>query len=72
MFLGALLTRNRPFVESAIQLHQAGMIPVNSYVLDLDALEHNTRHFSHEAHRRGLTVYAMSKQLGRAGVRWMR
>ena len=67
MFLGALLTRNRPFVESAIQLHQAGMIPANSYVLDLDALEHNTRHFSHEAHRRGLTVYAMSKQLGRAG-----
>ncbi len=67
MFLKALLTRNRPFVEAAIRLHQEGSIPANSYVLDLDAIEANTRHFSREAHRRGLTVYAMSKQLGRAG-----
>ena len=43
------------------------MIPVNSYVVDLDALESNTRLLSTEAHHRGLTVYAMSKQLGRAG-----
>ena len=67
MFLNALLTRNRPFVEAAVRLHQEGRIPANSYVLDLDAIESNTRHFSGEAHRRGLTVYAMSKQLGRAG-----
>ncbi len=66
MFLKKLLTRNRPFVEAAISLHQEGSIPPNSYVLDLDAIESNTRHFSAEAHRRGLTVYAMSKQLGRA------
>ena len=67
MFLRSLLSRNRAFVEASIQLHQRGMIPANSYVLDLDALESNTRHLSNEAHRRGLTVYAMSKQLGRAG-----
>ncbi|MYB43327.1 MAG: YhfX family PLP-dependent enzyme [Acidimicrobiia bacterium] len=67
MFLKKLLTRNRPFVEAAIRLHQEGSIPANSYVLDLDAIEANTRYFSTEAHRRGLTVYAMSKQLGRAG-----
>lgn len=67
MFLKTLLTRNRPFVEAAIRLHQEGSIPANSYVLDLDTIEANTRHFSNEAHRRGLTVYAMSKQLGRAG-----
>ena len=68
MFLKTLLTRNRPFVEAAIRLHQEGMIPANSYVLDLDAIESNTRRLSGEAHRRGLTVYAMSKQLGRAGA----
>ncbi|MXZ69360.1 MAG: YhfX family PLP-dependent enzyme [Acidimicrobiia bacterium] len=67
MFLKKLLTRNRRFVEAAIRLHQEGSIPANSYVLDLDAIEANTRYFSTEAHRRGLTVYAMSKQLGRAG-----
>lgn len=68
MFLEKLLTRNRSFVEAAIRLHQEGSIPANSYVLDLDTIEANTRHFSTEAHRRGLTVYAMSKQLGRAGA----
>ena len=52
MFLKKLLTRNRPFVEAAIRLHQEGSIPANSYVLDLDAIEANTRHFSTEAHRR--------------------
>ncbi|MCQ3805426.1 MAG: alanine racemase [bacterium] len=66
MFLRSLKTRNRPFLEAAVQLHQENLIPANSYVLDLDAVEANTRHMAAEAHRRDLTVYAMSKQVGRA------
>lgn len=66
MFLKSLIRRNRAFLEAAVRLHQENRIPANSYVLDLDAVEANTRHMAAEAHRRGLTVYAMSKQVGRA------
>lgn len=66
MFLSSLIARNRAFLEAAVQLHQDNLIPANSYVLDLDALEANTRHMASEAHRRSLKVYAMSKQVGRA------
>ncbi len=66
MFLDCLLARNSSFVESAIALHQEGLIPANSYVIDTDTVEANTRHFTVEAHKRNLTVYAMSKQVGRA------
>ena len=66
MFLQVLLRRNLPFVEAAVALHRAGGIPANSYVLDLDAIAANTAGFCAEAHRRDLTVYAMTKQLGRA------
>ena len=66
MFLRSLLGRNRQFVHAAIELHQAGEIPANSCVLDLDTIEANTAGLCRQAHRLDLTVYAMTKQLGRA------
>ena len=66
MFLQALLRRNRAFLEAAVTLHRAGEIPANSYVLDLDAVAANSEAFCAEAHRRQLTVFAMTKQVGRA------
>ena len=66
MFLKALLERNPRLVEAAVELHQAGQIPANSCVLDLDAVEANTAGLCGEARRLGLTVYAMTKQIGRA------
>ncbi|MDE0665874.1 MAG: alanine racemase [Acidimicrobiaceae bacterium] len=66
MFLRSLLDRNPRFVEAAIELHQAGEIPANSCVLDLDAIESNTAGLCRQARELGLTVYAMTKQLGRA------
>ncbi len=68
MFLQALLERNPGFVQAAVQLHQHGLIPANSYVLDLDAIGANTRHLCSEAHDLGLTVYPMTKQIGRASA----
>ena len=41
MFLSSLIARNRAFLEASVQLHQDNLIPANSYVLDLDALESN-------------------------------
>ena len=66
MFLQVLLRRNRAFLEAAVALHGAGEIPAGSYVLDLDAIAANSAAFCAEAHRRDLTVLAMTKQVGRA------
>ncbi|WP_299989569.1 alanine racemase [uncultured Ruegeria sp.] len=65
MFLDVLIRRNPGFVEAAMALHQQGAIPPNSYVLDLDAVERNARHFSTEANKLGLKTFAMTKQVGR-------
>lgn len=66
MFLRTLLGRNSRFVQAAVELHQAGLIPANSYVLDLDAIEANTAGLCSRARELRLTVYAMTKQIGRA------
>ena len=66
MFLRSLLDRNPRFVHAAVKLHQAGAIPANSYVLDLDAIEANSLALCTRARMLGLTVYAMTKQIGRA------
>lgn len=66
MFLQSLIHKNPSFVETAVALHQAGAIPANSYAVDLDAVAANTTHLMGEARVLGLTVYAMTKQLGRA------
>ena len=65
MFLDLLIRRNPDFIEAAIALHQAGKIPPNSYVLDLDAVEENARVFKTEADRLNLKTFAMTKQVGR-------
>jgi len=66
VFLQSLLRKNPTFMEAVVALHQAGSIPANSYVIDLDAVAANTSHLMDEAKKLGLTVYAMTKQLGRA------
>lgn len=46
-------------------LHQAGKIPANCYVLDLDAVQRNAKRLRAEGDRLGLQVFAMTKQVGR-------
>lgn len=65
MFLELTLRRNPTLVEQAIALHQAGKIPANCYVIDLDAVERNAAIISREAARLGLKAFAMTKQMGR-------
>ncbi|MDW6026329.1 alanine racemase [Mesorhizobium sp. BAC0120] len=66
MFLDALRRRNPAFIEAAMRLHQEGRIPARSYVLDLDAVEHNARLLRNEADRLGMKIFAMTKQVGRS------
>ena len=65
MFLKALRARNRPFLEAAVALHRAGRVPANAYLLDLDTIAGNARAMRAEADRLGLSVLAMTKQIGR-------
>ncbi len=67
MFLDPIRRRNPRLIEAAIALHQAGTIPANTYVIDLDAVEANARAIAREAERLELTVFAMTKQMGRNG-----
>jgi predicted amino acid racemase len=65
MFLDLILRRNPTLVEQSIALHQAGRLPANAYVIDLDAVERNARVISTAAARHGLKTFAMTKQMGR-------
>jgi predicted amino acid racemase len=65
VFLRSLERTNATFVSTAIELHQAGLIPTNSYVVDLDAVAENAGYIMAEARKYGLTVYPMTKQFGR-------
>jgi predicted amino acid racemase len=65
MFLKPLRERNPKFLRAAANLHAQGAIPANSYVLDLDTVTSNAAAISGEAHKQNLTVFAMTKQVGR-------
>ena len=64
MFLDLIRRRNFQLVEQAIALHQAGKLPANSYVIDLDAVEDNARAIAGIAGKLGLKVFAMTKLMG--------
>lgn len=65
MYLDRLRERNPRLLEHALELHQAGRIPPNTWVIDLDAVAENARVLAREAKRLGLTTYLMSKQYAR-------
>ncbi|MDV3125303.1 alanine racemase [Mycobacterium sp. 21AC1] len=65
MFLDPLRRRNPGLLAAAVQLHQTGELPPNTFVLDLDAITANAAAIADEAAKHRLTVYAMTKQLGR-------
>jgi predicted amino acid racemase len=65
MFLDALRRRNPQLIEQAIALHQAGKLPANACVIDLDMVEANARAIANTAARLELTTFAMTKQMGR-------
>jgi predicted amino acid racemase len=64
-FLATTMRRNPGLIDSAIRLHQEGVIPANAFVLDQDAMLQNATFLKDEAQRLGLHVYFMTKQHGR-------
>lgn len=65
MFLPLLRRRAVPLLQAAHAFHRAGVLPPNTYVLDLDAITRNAAALTAEAQGLGLTPFAMTKQIGR-------
>jgi len=64
-YIDSLIKRNPGLVDAAIRMHQAGEIPPNTYLLDLDAHRKNARAIVSEARKNKVSNYFMSKQIGR-------
>lgn len=65
MFLQKTIERNPSLITTAVSLHQQGLIPANSYLIDLDTVKENARLIKGKADQLGLKVFAMTKQIGR-------
>jgi predicted amino acid racemase len=65
MFLDITRRRNPDLIAAAVQLHQDGTIPPNTYVIDLDAVTANARAMAQEAERVGISLYLMTKHVNR-------
>ena len=60
-----VLERNPGMIDAAVELHQAGAIPANSWLFDLDAVAENARIIAETARSLDLTTYLMTKQISR-------
>jgi predicted amino acid racemase len=65
VFVDATQRRNPRLIEAAVELHRAGSIPSNCYVIDLDTVAANARAVSAKARAAGLETFQMTKQFGR-------
>ena len=65
MFLSVLKKRNPALIRAALALHRDNVIPANTWLMDLDAIEHNAEHLVKAKKQTGLETYLMSKQYNR-------
>ncbi|WP_284139110.1 MULTISPECIES: YhfX family PLP-dependent enzyme [unclassified Virgibacillus] len=65
MFLDVTKRRNPDLIKTGVTLHQTGEIPPNTYIIDVDILKENVKLLSKAADKHEMTLYFMSKQLGR-------
>ncbi|MCH7653614.1 MAG: YhfX family PLP-dependent enzyme, partial [Chloroflexi bacterium] len=63
--LDIIRDRNPLLVKAAVELHQSGEIPPNTYVVDLDRVRENAKQAKERADRLGLRIYVMTKQWNR-------
>jgi len=64
-YLDTVVQKNPNLIEFAAELHQQNLVPVNTFVMDLDAHVHNAKSMITEARRFGIKLYYMSKQIAR-------
>jgi predicted amino acid racemase len=59
------LESNPKLIDAAVELHQLGALPANSFLFDLDTVAENAGKQSAEARRLGLITFLMTKQIAR-------
>jgi predicted amino acid racemase len=64
-YMDQTIERNPGLIEFAAELHRRNEVPVNTYVLDLDAHKHNARVMKQVADQNRIKLYYMSKQTAR-------
>ncbi|MCA0295744.1 MAG: alanine racemase [Actinobacteria bacterium] len=65
MFLPVTRARNPELIEAAFALHATGVVPPDTYLIDLDQVAQNASALAAEADRLGLTLWFVVKQIGR-------
>jgi predicted amino acid racemase len=65
LFLELTRRRNPALIEAAVDLHQSGTIPANTYVIDLDTVIDNAKAIAEASRKTGITNYFMSKHYNR-------
>ncbi|PZF82691.1 alanine racemase [Jiangella anatolica] len=65
MFLAMTERRNPALVEAAIDLHRSGAVEPDTYVIDLDAVDHNAAALAAAGGRHGVELWFVAKQYGR-------
>ena len=65
MYLDLIEKNNPALIRAAVDLHQSGAIPANTYVIDLGTVRRNARAMAQEAARVGLRLYLMTKHFNR-------
>lgn len=56
---------NKKLIEAALDFHQQGIIPPNTYVIDLDTVKRNAKALSEKAKKQDIELFFMTKQFGR-------
>jgi len=63
MFLELIKRRNPNLIKAAVYLHQSGLIPPNTFILDADNIERNVKFIKQKAEKWNLSLYFMLKQI---------
>lgn len=63
MFLSMIKERNYNLIKAAVLLHQNGLIPPNTFLLDADNIERNVKFIRESAKKWNLSIYFMLKQI---------
>src|SRR5260221_9022895 len=64
MFLETLQKRNPALIRAALEYHQSGAIPPNTYLFDYDAVQENARLLAEAAGVHNLSLFFITKQIG--------
>lgn len=64
MFLQTTMERNPRLIEAALEYHQAGLVPPNTYLIDYDTVRENARLLAEASRQTGIALYFITKQIG--------